>query len=127
MLIADHERPVAEVGAHQAAAGECHEVGLPGTPVRQSEDGGQQEVAVLDLIVIPGAQQPLRAAEPAACACRLALLSVCGADPERAAEGGERVIGVDVRAMSTLEQREVLRLAPEHVGRDGQELDIRGA
>lgn len=50
-----------------------------------------------------------------------------GADPERAAEGGERIIGVDVRAMSTLEQREVLRLAPEHVGRDGQELDIRGA
>ena len=82
---------------------------------------------MLDPLAVLSVEQPLRPCQPAAGTTNLAPAGEVGADPERAAHGGQRLAGVQVGAVRPLQEPEVVVLPAEHVGAGGQQLQVLGA
>jgi hypothetical protein len=90
------------------------------------EDDRKEKVAAFDTVPSVLIEHPLGATEPAACAPDLTAAGKADANPERAADGRQPLAGIEVGAMRTLEETEVLRLTTEHVGRGGEQLKVSG-
>ena len=91
------------------------------------EDRGKQEIAAFDTVSSALVEEAVSSAEPAACSTDLPSTREADADPEGAAQGRQRPAAIEVGAMSTLEETEVLRLATEHVGGGGDQLEVTGS
>ena len=85
----------------------------------------QRQVAALDAVSV--AQQPLRAGEPAARLGGVAAQRQEQPDPERAADGRLDRAGLHVRAVRPFQLDQVLGLVAEHVGGQGEQLEVLGA
>jgi hypothetical protein len=90
------------------------------------EDLRQQQEPALDAVALLALQQPLRAAEPAGRATHLAAQDEVHADPERAAHGPQSLAVIEVRLVRALERGRLVVVAPEHVGRRRELLEILG-
>ena len=87
----------------------------------------QHHPATLRTITSVALEHPLRTSEPAGRAAHLAPERQIRADPPCTARGASSLAGVDVDVMGTLQEAHPLVIAPEHVGRRRQELDVFGA
>ena len=88
------------------------------------EDDRKQKIATFDTVSSALIEHALGATEPAACAPDLPPACEADADPERAAEGRQRLATSEVGAMGALEETEVFGLAAEHVGGGGEQLEV---
>ena len=66
----------------------------------------------------------MRSSQPSARSRHLPALREMGSDPERAAHRAPGLVYLEVGGVRSLEQREVVVLAAEHVGRGGEELQV---
>jgi hypothetical protein len=85
-----------------------------------------EQVSLLDAVLAHLLDEPLRAPEPAGPAAHLATQHQVHADPECGPRREQRRAAVEVQVMSPLEVAQVLVLAPEHVRRRRDELDVLG-
>ncbi len=93
--------------------------------VAAQERGQRRQVAALDAVAV--AQQPLGAGEPAARLGGLAAQRQEQPEPERAADGRLDRAGLHMGTVRPLEHGQVLGLVAEHVGGQGQPLEIVAA
>jgi hypothetical protein len=85
-----------------------------------------EEVAALYAVGPLAIQQPLRAGEPAAGPPELTARGEAEADPEGTADRRQSVLGLEVQSIGALHGLPVVLLAPEHVGRDCEQLQVPG-
>ncbi len=85
---------------------------------------GDQQVAALDAVAPFALQHPTRATEPAGRVARLAAQQEAEPDPERAARGPPRLVGVEMPPVRLLQAPEELVAAPEHVGSGRERLEV---
>ena len=83
-----------------------------------------EQIAVLDAVGILAGQQALRAAEPPRGAARVPAERETQPRPEGAAHGAQRPAGVEMDVVGALERANVVVVAAQHVGGDGQLLEI---
>ena len=126
-LIHPRERDEVEVAAVLPDRGRLAGGGVRGLVVagRNLLDADRGEnVAALGAVPALAVHQPLRAGKPARRGGRLPAQEQGEADPESAARGRQRVVGVQVGAVGALQCGHVFVVEAEHVGRAGQELEI---
>jgi DNA-binding transcriptional ArsR family regulator len=85
----------------------------------------QEHVTLLDTLALLALEQPLSAAEPARGRPHLTAERKVHADPERAADCGQRLALFRVRVVRALQQRNPFVDEPEHVGRRRQQHEVR--
>ena len=85
---------------------------------------GQEHVAVLDAFGLFALEQPLRATEPARGRAHLAAESEVHPDPEGAADRALLLASLGVAVVRTLQQRDPLVDATEHVRRRREQLQV---
>ena len=99
--------------------------GLVVTGCHVPQDGGRQQVALLDALTPLAVDQPLRATEPSGRAGGLAAEQEVETHPAGAPRGGESSAGIQVSVMGSLEEAQVVVFPAEHVCRGREQLDVR--
>ena len=84
----------------------------------------QQQIALLGAFVLLAFEQPLGAGEPSGRAARLSSKEKTQAQPERATDGAQAFIGVQVRLMGTLERPQIVVVPTDQIRRHRQQLEI---
>lgn len=91
---------------------------------RVTHQGRDQEVAALGAVPVLALEQTFSATEPAGRRPHIPAEHQVVTDPVRAAHGPRDIPGVEVGMMRTLESAHVLVVAPQHVGRRREQLEL---
>jgi hypothetical protein len=91
-----------------------------------SFDHGEEQVTLLDALTAVSLEEALCAAEPARRTSHGTAEDEAEADPERASNGAQVVVGFEVALVGTREHGEVVVVATEQVGGEGEALEIIG-